>query len=113
MASGDGWKYRGRGLKHLTGKSNYREFSIFHEKFWNEPVNFVDHPELLEDFKYTVRSGVYFWLSHNLANEADKGSSSNEVDAITRVINQATDSYEERRINFTRIYNNEKTFDAL
>ncbi|MGI0014973.1 MAG: glycoside hydrolase family 19 protein, partial [Nitrososphaera sp.] len=114
IASGDGWKYRGRGLKHLTGKSNYSAFSTFHEEFWGESVDFVEHPELLQsDFKYTVRSGVYFWLENNLSDEADKGASGDEVDAITRIINQATNSYDKRRNNFIRIYNNEKIFETL
>jgi predicted chitinase len=114
IASGDGWLYRGRGLKHLTGRANYRDFSSFHKDFWGEDIDFTMHPHLAhENPKYVVRSGVYFWLKHKLYREADKGSGPEAVDAITRIINRDTDSYEARRRNFERIYNNEKIFHGI
>lgn len=111
ISSGDGWRYRGRGLKHLTFKDNYFAFKKFHSRFWGEDVDFVKYPELLhEDYKYSVRSGVYFWLSNKLFVEADKGANSSVVDSITRIINESTDSYDRRRFHFRRIYKDEKIF---
>lgn len=101
----------GRGLKHLTFKSNYSDFKNYHKSFWGEDVDFVQNPDLLhEDYKYVVRSGIYFWMSNSLFVEADKGSDGSVVDAITRIINEATDSYGKRRENFKRIFEVEEVF---
>ncbi|WP_373386811.1 hypothetical protein [Pseudomonas alcaligenes] len=114
IESGDGWRYRGRGLKHLTFKSNYSSFTEYHNRFWGEDVDFVNSPDLLyENHKYTVRSGVYFWLSHNLFSEADKGAADSVVDSITRIINEGTDSYGSRRGHFKRIFEDEKIFKDI
>ncbi|MGN2468375.1 peptidoglycan DD-metalloendopeptidase family protein [Pseudomonas fragariae (ex Marin et al. 2024)] len=114
VASGDGWKYRGRGLKHLTGKANYETFKIYHKTFWGEDIDFVQEPDLLHtNYKYSVRSGVYFWLKNNIFMEADKGEDRANVDAVTRIINRDTKSYDERWKNFERIYKNEKIFEGI
>ena len=51
---GDGYKYRGRGLKQVTGRTNYTKFNKDYPKIWgNDGVDFVENPELLgEDPKY-------------------------------------------------------------
>ncbi|MDE2421913.1 MAG: hypothetical protein KGO49_12130 [Gammaproteobacteria bacterium] len=99
---GDGWKYRGRGLKQLTGRSNYTSFNNEYPQVWsNENINFVEHPELLEQPKYAARSAVWYWLKHDLASIADSGESEDSVNKITAIINKATDSYAARRMNFS------------
>lgn len=99
---GDGWKYRGRGLKQLTGRNNYTNFNNEYPKVWpGENVNFVENPELLEQPKYAVRSVMWFWLKHNLATIADTGEADVTVDKITAVINLGTDSYTIRKLNFS------------
>ena len=114
IASGDGWKYRGRGLKHLTARANYEAFTDYHKAFWGEDIDFIENPDLLhENYKYSVRSGVYFWLNNNLFLEADGGYARENVDAITRIINRNTDSYSERWNNFKRIYEVEKIFSDI
>ncbi len=114
IASGEGWKYRGRGLKHLTGKANYKAFKDYHKNFWGEEVDFVGNPDILHtQYQYSVRSGVYFWLKNNLFVEADKGDAEANVNAITAIINLGTDSYDKRRAHFKRIYHVEKIFDSI
>lgn len=111
IASGDGWKYRGRGLKQLTGRYNYNEFTTLYPQIWpGENLNFINNPELLEQPKYAARSAVFFWLKNNLFEIADKGDSPGFVNSITAKINLYTDSYGDRRTQFTRIWANEKIF---
>lgn len=111
IASGDGWKYRGRGLKQLTGRYNYNDFTNKYPGLWpGENLNFINNPALLEQPKYAARSAVYFWLKNELYNIADKGDSGSFVNDITKVINLYTSSYAERRAQFTRIWENEKIF---
>ena len=75
-STGDGWRYRGRGLIQLTGKSNYRKFS----EWIGDDV--VAEPDLVSK-TYAVHSAVYFWTSNNLNLYADQ----DDVKKITRVIN--------------------------
>ncbi len=93
---GDGWKYRGRGLKQLTGRSNYRNFTNVHHKIWREFVDFEAEPDKVNEPVYAVRSGLYFWVEHKLYLCADDGITEDAANSITRVINESTDSYGQR-----------------
>ncbi|AZD32624.1 hypothetical protein [Pseudomonas chlororaphis] len=111
IASGDGWKFRGRGLKQLTGRYNYSQFTTLYPQVWGgENLDFISNPELLEEPKYAARSAVFFWLKNKLYEIADKGDAPEFVNAITAKINLHTDSYGDRRTQFTRIWTNEKIF---
>ncbi|VWC14317.1 glycoside hydrolase family 19 protein [Burkholderia lata] len=105
--SGDGWRYRGRGMKHVTGRANYREFNGWNKKHqaeWPEDdVNFEESPDLLMQPKYAVRSAAYFWVTRGLPEIADRGATSDQVNAITAIVNKNTDSYGKRVKNFEEI----------
>jgi predicted chitinase len=111
ISSGDGWKYRGRGLKQLTGLHNYAAFQRWHSAFsthWpNEKIDFVANPELLIEMKYAVRSAASFWLSNKLYEVADKGSAPEIVDLITAVVNKHTKSHSDRRSHFRKLWSYE------
>ena len=56
--SGDGYKYRGRGMFQLTGKSNYTAFN----RFLNEAgVDIVAKPELILTTEYAIKSALWFY----------------------------------------------------
>lgn len=88
--SGDGWKYRGRGIFQVTGHDNYHMV----EDALGIPC--VDNPDLLIQMKHAADSAATFWVRHNLNALADKG----DIDGITRVINRYTDSYQKRKDRF-------------
>lgn len=105
VASGDGWKYRGRGFIQVTGRANYAALNkAYAALYLGDSCDFVIHPELLEAFPYTLRSAICFWVDHGLAQLADAGNSDDAVDKITAVVNLHTHSYAERRANFLIAY---------
>jgi putative chitinase len=85
--SGDGWKFRGKGLIQLTGRDNYQGFAD------SVGMSIDDASAYLETFEGCVQSACYFWESHNLNTLADKGA----IDQISHIINGGTLGQEERR----------------
>jgi putative chitinase len=71
-ASGDGWKFCGRGLIQLTGRGNYRELA----KALGLPLE--GQPELLEEPNPAALSAAHFWRSHGLNELADDRNDDND-----------------------------------
>jgi putative chitinase len=76
-ASGDGFKYCGRGLIQLTGKSNYSWFAASLE------ISPEEASAYLETFEGAAQSACWFWESNNLNVEADAG----DIKKMTKKIN--------------------------
>ena len=92
-ASGDGWKYRGRGLIQLTGKNNYLKFS----RWYNDSKIFVDNPDLLLQPQFAVLSAFFYWDIKNLNSYiVDNENAYNVCKALTKKINGAYQGLEER-----------------
>lgn len=91
-ASGDGWRYRGRGLIQLTGRGNYRAAAIG----IGHPLE--ENPELLLQFLPAALSAAWFWKSHGLNELADDWGDNGLDDfrTITRKINGGTVGFKER-----------------
>jgi len=85
-ASGDGFRYCGRGLIQLTGKSNYQAFADSLE------MNVEDVPDYLSTFEGAAQSACWFWESNNLNQWADKG----DILTLTKRINGGTIGLEDR-----------------
>ena len=84
-ASGDGWKYRGRGLIQITGKANYQACGE------SLGVNFVNSPELLSLSKeYAARSAAWYWNMRNC------NALIGDFAALTKSINGGLNGYNER-----------------
>ena len=75
--SGDGWKYRGRGLIQLTGKNNYKEFAI------DRALPFDTITAYCEGLAGIVDSAIWFWNKNNCNSYAD----SDDIKAQTKRIN--------------------------
>jgi putative chitinase len=85
-ASGDGWRYAGKGLIQLTGKNNYSNFADSIET----PVEEI--PAYLETFEGAVQSACWFWETNNLNQFADN----NDILTMTKRINGGTIGLEDR-----------------
>lgn len=101
VASGDGWKFRGRGFIQVTGRSNYTAITTQYKKTYpGSTTDFLNDPDAMAQFPHIVRSAVCFWLWKKLPALADKGEADANVNAITEQVNSATDSYANRCANF-------------
>lgn len=76
-ASGDGWRYRGRGLIQTTGKANYTKLAQYIKKTLQETI------EYCETVEGAVESACFYWVSNNLNAIADTG----DMTTLTRRIN--------------------------
>ncbi|EOD3494376.1 glycoside hydrolase family 19 protein [Cronobacter malonaticus] len=83
---GDGWKYRGRGLKQITFKANYEECGKA------LGLNLVDSPDLLLQDKYAALSAGWFWKANGCNQFADAG----DVNGLTRRINGGLNGLQDR-----------------
>lgn len=67
-ASGDGWRFRGRGIFQLTGRGNYAACS---KALYNDEGVLIEQPELIETPEGACRSAGWFWQSRELNKWAD------------------------------------------
>jgi putative chitinase len=95
--SGDGWRYCGRGLIQLTGKSNYQKFAKYVNMSLDDVISFLETP------KGACTSAAYFWKTNNCNGKTILES--------TKIINGGTHGLEDRKTRFERIIN--KISDVL
>jgi putative chitinase len=107
VESGDGWRFRGRGVKQVTGRAGYRAFTEDHARMFGEQIDFEAEPDLLGTPRYAVRSALWFWRADNLFLLADAGINRAAADGITEIINFGTDSYGQRWENVRRLSESE------
>ncbi|MDR6411728.1 glycoside hydrolase family 19 protein [Paraburkholderia terricola] len=101
-ASGDGYKYRGRGLIQTTFKANYEVFNREHNhRFPDDQKNFLDNPDLLlSNLEYGVESAFVYWaITRSVNPVADTG----DVAAVTQQINGGQNGHAERLIAYNRV----------
>lgn len=100
--SGDGWKFRGRGLMQITGRSNYKEIQEIINKFLPNSGIDLSVGKKVFSAKEAVFAGLGDWILKKANHLAENGDTPDVVDSITKKINLATKSYEERRKAFLR-----------
>jgi putative chitinase len=96
-ASGDGYKFCGRGFIQLTGKDNYTAFS----KAINEDC--VATPELVAT-KYPLESAAWFFHKNGLHKIADEGATTEAVTKVTKRVNGGVIGLEDRIKHFNEYY---------
>ena len=85
--SGDGYRYRGRGLIQITGKANYAALVK------QLGADVVADPDLLLGYRFAAMSAAAWWKNHGLNELAD----SDDVSRITRIINGGTNGLDDRK----------------
>lgn len=90
--SGDGYKYRGRGLIQITFRGNYKAAGDA------LGVNYVDCPDLLTHPADAALSAAWYWESHGCNELADAGNTT----AITIKINGGTNGLDQRQALYLR-----------
>lgn len=93
-ASGEGWKYRGRGFLQITGKINYYQLHIYTD------LDCIKNPDLLLEEANAMISALWFWKKSGLNKLADK----NDLKGITRRINGGYNGISEREKLFKKYY---------
>lgn len=79
-ASGDGYRFRGRGYIQLTGFNNYRAFGDFIQD------DVCKNPDLVLT-KYPLQSAAWFFTKNMIWNVCDRGQTPPVIEAVTRKIN--------------------------
>jgi putative chitinase len=92
-ASGDGFKFRGRGYIQLTGKDNYAAF----DKFVDDDI--MADPDLVAT-KYPLTSAAFFFHKNKLWDVCDKGHGDDIVLAVTKRVNGGTHGLADRQDKF-------------
>jgi putative chitinase len=98
-ASGDGWRYRGRGALQLTGKSNYQLFSDYIDR-----PDVMTNPDLVAT-ELCFESALWFFDNNKLWKICDQGVNDAAVVALTKRVNGGTHGLDDRTTR-TRKYAN-------
>jgi putative chitinase len=93
IESGEGWKYRGRGLKQLTGKDNYTRCGQ------GLGMDLVGNPDLLLTPEGASMSAAWFWSTNKCGPIADSG----DFVALTKKINGGTIGLEDRQKRYKAV----------
>lgn len=88
--SGEGWKFRGRGLIQLTGKNNYSRFAAAINKSLEETIKYLETPQ------GAVESAFWFWSVNELNQYADK----NDFVGMTKRINGGVNGLADRKHHY-------------
>ena len=92
-SSGDGWKYRGRGLIQLTGLNNYTAFSLAADN------NALINPDSVAEPELAAMSAGWFWDTNGLNKLSDTG----DVRAATRRINGGFNGLADREAKYNKL----------
>lgn len=103
--TGDGYKYRGRGLMMLTGKDNYIAFKDFYNNNYQPPIDPVANPDaIINDFTTSVLSAMFFFKKHVL--EQMTIDDNTDIEKVTFKINGGNNGGADRKQKLADTKNN-------
>lgn len=86
VRAGDGYRYRGRGVLHVTGRDNYRRFGAI------VGVDIESQPERAAEPAIAMALGGAYWTSRRINAAADR----DDVEAVTRLVNGGLNGLDDR-----------------
>jgi putative chitinase len=89
---GDGWRFRGGGIKQLTGRNNFTRFGQSIGMTAEQAADYV------RTKKGAFESACWFWQTNNLVRFADR----DDIDGMSRAVNGGTIGLEDRRNRYSR-----------
>jgi putative chitinase len=90
--SGDGWKFRGGGIKQLTGRSNFSQFGASINMTADQAADYV------RTKKGAFESACWFWRTKKLESFADR----DDIDGMSRAVNGGDNGLVDRRNRYSR-----------
>lgn len=106
---GDGKRFKGRGPIQLTGRDNYGRFTAWVRGHVPSAPDFEAHPELVFADAWVAWSVVYYWVSRNINQAADK----DDIIHVTRIINGGRNGLADRKVMLARAKEHIARFLAL
>ncbi|NTW26682.1 MAG: glycoside hydrolase family 19 protein, partial [Lentimicrobium sp.] len=100
-ASGDGYRFRGRGFIQLTGRENYRNFA----RYVGEDTE--SNPDLVAT-KYPLSSAAFYFSSRKIWAICDGGASKEVITLVTKKVNAKLLGLQDRINHFNEYYNSLK-----
>ncbi|ENV14772.1 hypothetical protein F965_00118 [Acinetobacter schindleri NIPH 900] len=94
--NGDGFRYRGGGLIHLTGRNNYTLCSAG----IGLGAALVNDPDMLTKPEYAVKAACWFWRSNACSRIANQG----DFEQVCRVVNGGSNGLEERKALYKKLW---------
>lgn len=82
---GDGWKFRGRGIYQITGRSNYQQLTDW-AKSKGFQVDYVANPDLLLNESDSIIAAIWYWNTRGLNNFADQ----DDIYSVSKIINMGS-----------------------
>ena len=94
VKAGDGKRFKGRCPLQLTGRDNYRRFTIWMRDIQPSCPDFEAQPELVAEFPWAAWAVFFFWSTKKLNAIADR----DDLIAVTKVVNGGRNGLDDRRL---------------
>jgi putative chitinase len=104
---GDGYRFRGRGLIQLTGRSNYQRYKDF------SGIDVVNSPELASELINSIDIACWYWVYGSAWGNLNKFADKDSVLSVTKGVNGGTNGLAERKLKTAYFKTQKITIEEL